>query len=272
MKRISIIIIVILALLAGLIFAKNIIAKNAVSAGVKAIAGLNLSMKSMDVGIFKSLIRIKELKLYNPSGFPDKLMLNMPEIYVDYNLGAFFKKKVHFEEIRLNLKEFVVVKNEKGELNLNALKVVQDKKEKKVSQEKKEKTKMPEFKIDVLELKIGKVIFKDYSQGTQLKIKEFNVNIDERYENITNAYAFASLIVTKALMNTTIGSLANFDLGLLKEGVSKTLKKATEAAVGVVDKDLEADVVGTGAKAEGVAKEKVKKAADTIKNILPFGE
>ena len=63
---------------------------------------------------------------------------------------------------------------------------------------------------------------------------EFNVNINEKYENITNPYSLVSLIVVKALMNTTIARLTNFDLRGLQGTVSQTLasaeKLATEAA------------------------------------------
>ncbi len=262
MKKLGIIMIIILVLSAALIISKNIIAKNALSAGVKSITGLNLSMESIDVNVFKSSIGIKDLKLYNPSGFPDKLMVNMPEIYVDYNLGAFFKKKIHLEKIKLNLREFVVVRNEKGELNLDSLKVSQAEKQKKSTQEKKEngkRAKLPDLRIDILELKIGKVIFKDYSRGTQPEVKEFKVNIDERYENITDPYSFVTLIVTKALMDTAIGGLADFDLGPLKEVISGTFKKTTEAAGDIVDKPLDLGV-------------EVEKAADMLKEVLPFGE
>jgi len=156
---------IILAILAALFFGKNVIIKTSVTAGVSAITGLKLSIRSMDIGIFKSLIGINKLQLYNPSGFVDELMIDLPEIYVDYNLGAFMKGKTHLEEVRLNLKEFVVVKNEAGELNLDSLKVVKTAEEEEVIDEgKKKKTEMPELQIDLLELRIDKVVYKDYSK------------------------------------------------------------------------------------------------------------
>jgi len=261
MKRIGIIIIIILLPLVIIISARNIIVKNAVSKGVKTMTGLDLNLKSINIGIFKSLIGIKGLNLYNPSGFTDRLMVNIPEIYVDYDLGAFLKKKVHFEEMRLNLKELVVVKNKKGQLNLNALKVTQAKGEKKESSKKpKEALK---FKIDVLQLKIGKVIFKDYSQGPKPQTKEFNINIDERYKNITDPYEFSKLVITKALMNTTIGNLANIDLGPLKKGASDALKKVKEEASSMVNKAL-----SSGAEAGKTAQDTINKKKDELINTI----
>ena len=114
MKKILIVVVILLVATAAVFAAKNVIAQIAVSQGVKAITGLRLDIGSMNVGILKTLLGIKDLKLFNPRGFQDKIMVDMPEIYVDYDLGAFLKGKVHLEEVRLNLKELTVVKNEKG--------------------------------------------------------------------------------------------------------------------------------------------------------------
>ena len=263
MKKIIIIVTIVLVILLVLSFAKNIIAKTSVSAGVRAMTGLKLSMKSMNIGVFRTLIGIKELKLHNPPGFPDKLMVSMPEIYVDYDLGAFLKKKVHLEEMRLNLKEFTVVKNEKGELNLDLLKVVQAQKEGKKPQEQ-EKGKAPEMQIDSLELKIGKVIYKDYSRGRVPSVREFKINLNERYENISNPYTLVSLIVVKALMNTTIARLADIDLDGLQGTISDTLASAQKIATEAAVKAQEA-VKETAEKTQEAAKQASQKAQEAAK-------
>ena len=223
MKKIITIIAVVLTVLFVLSFAKNIIARTSVSAGVKAVTGLKLSMRKLNIGVIRTLVEIKDLKLHNPQGFPEKLMVDMPQIYVDYDLGALFKKKVHLQDMKLNLKEFIVVKNETGELNLDSLKVVQAQKE---GKRPEEQGKAPEIQIDALELKVGRVLYKDYSKGEPPSIKEFKLNLNERYENISNPYSLVSLIVVKALMNTTIARVADFDLQGLQNTVSDTLASA----------------------------------------------
>ena len=275
MRKLFIIVSIIFVLLVAVFFGKNLIVKTSVKAGVKAMTGLKLNIKSMNVGILNSLIGINGLQLFNPPGFVDELMVDLPEIYVDYDLGAFIKRKIHLEEVRLNLKEFSVIKNEKGELNLDSLRVVEEKKEEKVEGEEKkekEKTKMPELLIDVLELKIGKVVYKDYSKGTPPKSKEFNVNIDERYENITNPRAFISLIIVKALKNTTIARLTNFNLGALQENVAGKLKETTQKVMETADKVIGTGKDDVGKKVKEAAKETIEKTTDTLKKFLPFGD
>ncbi len=263
---------IIFAIIIALFIGKNVIIKTSVTAGVKAMIGLKLSIGSMNVGVFKSLIGINELRLHNPQGFEDELMIDLPEIYVDYNLGAFMKGKTHLEEVRLNLKEFIVVKNEAGELNLDSLKVVksaeeeqEEGKEEEKGDGEKEKTKMPDIQIDLLELKIDKVIYKDYSKGTSPKVKEFNVNIDERYENITDPQSLGRLIIVKALKNTTIARLTNFDVVRLQKGIAGTVLKTAGNAL-----KTPVNAVEVG-KDIGAARKTVEKAADSIKKLLPFG-
>jgi hypothetical protein len=294
-KKIIIIPAIVFAVLIALFIAKNMIIKTSITTGVRAMTGLKLNIRSMNVGVFKSLIGINELQLHNPQGFEDKLMVDLPEIYVDYNLGAIMGGKVHLEEVRLHLKEFIVVKNKAGELNLDSLRVIKETEEveepKKGDTEKK-KTEMPDIQIDLLALKIDKVIYKDYSKGTPPKEKVFNVNIDEQYENITDPQSFVRLIIFKALKNTTIASLTNFDLGKLKSGISGTVKKTAEMAQEATGRALEAgkDASGKVQEAAGktvekatdagkdasekiqeAARESVKKATDSIKKLLPFG-
>ncbi len=276
-RKVIIIPVIVLVVIIALFFGKNMIIKTSVTTGVKAMTGLKLSIRSMNVGVFKSLIGINELQLHNPEGFKDALMMDLPEIYVDYNLGAIIGGKTHLEEVRLHLKEFVVVKNEAGELNLNSLKVVKSTKEEEEEGEaekddrEKEKTEMPDIQIDLLALKIDKVIYKDYSKGTSPKVKEYNVNIHERYEDITDPQSFVRLIIVKALKNTTIARLANFDIGQLQKGLTETVRKTAEKALETQVKAVEAGKNLLEGEVSETTNEAVEKATDTIKKLFPFG-
>ncbi len=266
MKKLGIVILIIAVLFIGLFLARNIIVKNVLSAGVKAFTGLGLKAESIDVGIPQTHISVQNLQLFNPPDFSDKVMLNMPEIYIDYDLGAFLNRKVHLEEIRINMQEFVVVKNKDGKLNLDSLKAVQAKK-KTAEEQKKEKAKLPEIQIDLLKLTIGKVIYKDYSAGgPEPSVREFNINIDEQFENITDPYALSSIILVKALSNTAISRLTNFDLSDLTQDVSAMAQKAAKESVEKISSEAQKAV----SDAADTLGEAGKKLTDTFK--LPFGK
>ncbi|MDD4183577.1 MAG: hypothetical protein PHT53_07150, partial [Candidatus Omnitrophica bacterium] len=240
-----------------LLLAKDLIIKTSVEKGVEIVTGLKLDIGSLNVGIFKPVTDIKNLRLFNPAGFPDKTMIDMPEIYVRYDLPAIIGGNIHLPEVRLGLREFVVVKNSKGELNLDALKNVQAQKKGESKAAEKPAGKAPKIKIDKLALNIGKVIYKDYSKGSTPSVKEFNINLNEVYTNIDDPYKLASLIVVKALIGTPIAALTNFDL------------KGLTGSVG----DITAGAQKMATEAASKAGETATQAVDKMKGLLtnPFG-
>jgi hypothetical protein len=146
-------------------------------------------------------------------------------IYVHYDLGSWAKDLIHLHEAKIHLKEFTVVKNDRGQLNIDALKSIQKTKDEKETPqaEPAQKAKMPNMRIDRLELNIGKVIYKDYSKAGGPLIREFNINLREKYSDITDPARLVNLIVLRALMNTAVAQLADFDLNFLKESLNSVL-------------------------------------------------
>ncbi len=259
MKKILTVVVIIVLTFAFLAAVKNTIAKIAVEKGVEVVAGLQMKMRALNIGLIKTVVDIKGLRIFNPPTFPDKVMLDAPEIYVDYDLGDIIKGKIHLKELRINVKEFIAVKKKDGELNLNSLRVVKDssgRKEEKPSQG----SAMPEVQIDTLSLKIGKVIYKDYSAGGEPSVKEFDINIDESHQDVDDPEKLVSLIVISALRKTAIARLTNFDLGNLEGIMSETIKLATTtassatAATQEVVKDTANVLKGTAAGLENVIK------------------
>jgi len=264
MKKILTVVIGVIAILLILSFVKDMFIKTSVEKGVELVTGLPLKMRSLNVGIINTLVNIRDLKLFNPVGYKDKIMLDMPEVYVDYNLPSIIKGKIHMQKMRLNLKEFTVIKNERGELNLDSLKVVQAQKEGRQPQEK-EAGKAPEMQIDSLELKIGKVVYKDYSKGGAPSVQEFKVNLDEKYKNIRDPYSLVSLIVVKTLMNTTIARLTDFDLKGLQGSISDTLATAQKVAAETAAQAKEV-LDKTAVQARQAAQEASQKAQEAVES------
>lgn len=251
---------IVLALAVFAVAAKNAIAKMAIEKGVRFATGLTLKMKSFDFSLTKSYVRIKGLQLYHPQGFQDRVMADLPEVNVDYELLALLKKQIHLEELHLHLKEFVVIKNERGGINLDALKPVQvqggpaepsapaktepaipsimflsedrdspRKGAKKISPARTKKWKGPEVQIDNLYLQIERVVYKDYS-GPTPTVRQFNVNINERYEDIQNLNYVISLIVVKVMMQTPIALLPDLDVSALQADAADALASSRRLA------------------------------------------
>ncbi|MCK9594862.1 MAG: hypothetical protein PHH68_05610 [Candidatus Omnitrophica bacterium] len=240
-KALTITLTVILGLAVILLLTKNMLVKFAVTNGIKALTGVTVKVESIKVGVFKQVVAVNNLQLFNPKEFTDQLMADIPEIYVDYDLGAFMKGKVHLKELRLNLKELAVNKSAKGKINLESLQSLQP----------KGSGPAPEIAIDLLKLDIDKVVYRDYSSGGSPQAREFNVNIHEQYENITDPNQLVMIILSRALVNTTIAQIAKIG-GPLKKALGSTVGAASEAVGNTI----------------GIAGDTVSKVTGTLKGLL----
>ncbi|MDA9101089.1 AsmA family protein [Omnitrophica bacterium] len=247
----------IFAVLLVLVIGKNLLAQVAVSAGVKAITGLDLTLGKLDLGLLSGKIDIKDLHLSNPKGFEEKTMVNLPEIFVKADLPSIIKGKIHVEDLRIHLKEFHVIKSKDGVLNLDALTAVAASKGEKPKAAEKKEAKPMNLQIDHLSLKVEKVTYVDHSVLGKTVSKDFNVNIDEEFNDITNPNALVAIIVSKALMNTTIGQLANIDLGAISDVGAQALESGKRLATDAGNQAKQA----LGSVTETVNTEKAKELA-----------
>jgi hypothetical protein len=227
--------VIVAAVVIVLFLAKDFVAGFVFTSGIKAFTDLPASVKGMKVGVFKSAVDIDNLKVYNPkNNFKDRVMLDIPDFYVHYDLWSMFSGKKHIKKMRLDLKEFYVIKNEGGELNIDSLKAIQSGGGKQgAKQAAKQDMK---FMIDELDLKIGKVIYKDYTKGGSPSVKEFNVGIEGINTNIVNSMRSLACCF-KALANHERGFPGNFDLNGLKavssEAMTPQRKRKTGGGRGI---------------------------------------
>lgn len=229
MKKILAVVLTVPVIFAGLVVAKDAIIKSAVVMGIQQVTGTAVEIDKFSLGLWAQKIHIEGLRVYNPEGFPEAVLLNVPQVAVDYDLQALLKKTLHLPLLRFNLQELTLVKNREGELNVDFLKVTQKAKD----DSKKNEVKKPEMipmRIDTMQLTLGRVILKDYSRGKEPKIQVFDVGVrDKTYKNITSANQLATLVLVEGIKPTAIksaavyGAAAFFGVGLIPVGVATVL-------------------------------------------------
>ncbi len=260
MKLLKLLLILVLIVVVGLVLARNIAVKTAVEIAVPAFTGLPVTIEKLDVGLTKTYINIEGLVVKNPEGFHDTSLVEIPKILVDYDLSAVLKGKIHLENLEFDLKQFSVVKNEKGKINLDSLKPLK-RAEQPAKPASEQKGKMPPIQIDFFHLKVGKASYVDFSGG-QAATQDFNVGLDEQYKDITDPNKLIALIVVKVMMRTPLAMLSGFNLGGLQGSVSGILGSATDMASQAAGKAL--DTFKAAASSTGVAESTVKEAAGTV--------
>jgi uncharacterized protein involved in outer membrane biogenesis len=279
MKKLGVLLVAAAALFLAFAVLKNSIAQSAVQGVVKKMTGLKLGMRSLDLQLRNTRILAKGIQLKNPAGFTDPVMVDMPTLDVDYELGSILKGAPHLETVELDLAQIVIIKNRDGKLNLDALKPAGGTKQ--TTEKPAQQTKAPQIRIDLLHLKIGKVVYKDYSNGGSPSVQEFDLRIDEQYRNITNINAIVPIIVSKALSNAVLGRLVNFDIkGLMSQmdlggvnfgsmglgSLSNLSSQAAQQAQGVLSgaqKMLQGAASGSG----NASKDLTKAADEAVKGV-----
>ena len=252
MKKIligSLVLILILFIL--VIAARNFIVQTLVTKGIEALAGVKVEMQKINIGLISPTVEISSLKVYNPSGFANRLMADIPLIYVDYDLGGFLKNRVHLNKIKIEIRELSVVLNEQGKLNFNSLAMLMP---------KPGGNKPPEVNIDELYLKIGKVGYKGYFSVIGAKEMEFNPNIEETFKDVTNPAQLAGDILKKILSWIGISDLAKFDIAGQVADIKQSASEALGRSVEIVQSSVK--------EVESSAKESVDKAKEDLKKIF----
>ncbi|MFB3919514.1 MAG: hypothetical protein ACE14U_05535 [Candidatus Velamenicoccus archaeovorus] len=230
MKKILLIVVIVLIALPVIAVLRDQIIKNTVTITTTQVTGAPVSIDSFSLGVIRQTVTIKGFKLYNPPGFPKELFVDMPTVHVAFVLGDILKKKIHFKEIEIALKELVIIKDKEGKMNVDALKVAEAPQRPKGETTRKQPTGQLPLQIDLLKLSIGKIVYKDYSKGETPKIQIYDLGYKQKtYRNITSAQQLVALILSEAMKNTAIKSANIYavssilGVGFLPAGVAITL-------------------------------------------------
>lgn len=224
-----------LLLAAVLIVFRNFIARSALTYTLSA-AGLKAQVSRVDIGITKPYLRISGLTVSNPSVAKDEIMIDLPEFYVEYSLLDIMKNRFFFPRMRVDLKELVLRRDKAGMSNTGPLEslVPAD----------KGGGKAPQWRIDLLELKIGRIVYAGYStSGKSLKY-DITLNLDQSYRNVDNPAGIGADIFASFM-----GAQGREIFQGVKGTVADTGKKAVDAVKDTVSGTTEGvkDVVGGAA-------------------------
>jgi hypothetical protein len=218
-------ILIITAVVFFLWWLKDFVIKTAIEMSSSKVIGAQMKMGGFSLDLFKKQVHIRDFKMYNPPGFPDRIFLTMPEVAVDIDLQELRQGRMHFPLVIFNLDQVVVFKNKEGKLNIDSIKIIEEQK----AANKGKPTKLPVFKIHVLKINIGKVIMEDYTRTPTL-VQGYDVRIkDKTIKNIDGVPKLVTAVLIEAIKPTAIRSA-----GLLAAEALMGVGFLPAAAIGVV--------------------------------------
>ena len=239
MKKIIIIVLIIIAGLVVLSVVKDQVLNSLISYGATKSTGARVQMGGFSLGILKQSVKISNLAIDQPKGFGRGRLAVIPFAYVKADIFSLLGGKLHIPEAEFEIKELILVKNKEGKMNVDSLSVAQKKEEEPAVE--KEAGKKVSFTIDLLKLKIGRVISKDYSIGEQPVIKVYEVGLNKSYKNINSQRQLIALIITEPMKAAGIRGAAIYGVSALT-GVAVL---PVAAAFTLFGKDSMAETVNT---------------------------
>ncbi len=205
MKKFLIVLGIVVFSLAGIVVIKDQAIKSVVTTVASKITGAPVHMDGFALNFLSSTINISGFKMYNPVGFQRGILVSCPKIKVIYDPVALFKPKRHFLLIEIELKEMGLTKNKEGKLNVDSLAIVQ---------QSKSSAPTPML-IDLLTLKIGKIIYKDYSAGVEPSVRVYDVNKEKSYKGIPTAQQLALLVLAEPMKAAAIKNAQIYGVALV---------------------------------------------------------
>ncbi|MFA5320448.1 MAG: hypothetical protein WC418_04625 [Candidatus Omnitrophota bacterium] len=231
-------------LTAVMLLFRNIIAKTALTYALSA-AGLKGEVSRVNIGIFKPYLRVAGLTVRNPAIAKDETMIDLPEFYVEYSPVDILNNRLFFPKMRVNLKEMILTRDKNGVSNTKPLE----------SLIPQGSGKPPQWRIDLLELKIGRIVYNGYSMSGKKVKYDINLNFDQSYRNVDNPAKIGSDIFS-AFMGQEGKEIF--------QGVKGTVEDTGKKAAGAVKDTVSGTAEGIGS---GV-KDVVGGAAKGLKDLL----
>jgi len=208
-KKIGILILVVV-LLFVFCLARDFFIKSLIGSVAASVTGAPTSIGSLSLSVIRQTVKISDFKMYNPKGFPRDILVDIPRINVACNLGALITGKIHLRQLDLEIKEIGMVKNKEGKLNIDSLKIAEDKSGK----EEKKPAKQMAMQIDTLGLGMGRVVSRDYSVEGPPVIKVYDINLKKTYKNIIIAEQLLTLIISEPLKAAGIQGLKVYGVAM----------------------------------------------------------
>ncbi len=205
MKKFLIVLGIVVFSLACIAIFKNLVIKSIVTTTASRIAGAPVHMDGFSLNILSSTIHISGFKMYNPSGFPEGILVSCPKIKVIYDRTTLFKRKRRFLIVEVELKEMGLTKNKEGKLNVDSLKIVKN----------SEFSPPVPMQVDLLTISIGKIVYKDYTIGTEPSVRVYDVNTHKSYKGIPTAQQLALLVLAEPMKTAGIKGAAIYGAAML---------------------------------------------------------
>lgn len=185
-KKLLIFLLLLLIFGFGLFLLRQKVTKFAVEIFLSGRLGTKVSMDRFQLNLALGHLNIEGLKIRNPSGFSNNILLDVPRVMVKFDPILFTTGRLYASYADIHLKNLLLEKDKQGRMNVDSLKISQS------------TTPAFIFRINLLDLQINQVVEKDCRYVKPL-VKGHDLNIRKSYRNITGVNQLILLMLADPL-------------------------------------------------------------------------
>src|SRR6266487_2288520 len=185
MKKFLLWLIAILGVLLGLgligLRFRNSNLKRDLEKSIHASTGLRVEIEKFKRGLRTTAIQMQGFKLYNRPEFGNSVLLDVPDLLVEFDPELASQGKLRFKQLRVNIAELNVIRDAAGQWNIE--KVEKEMTENNTARTKRKKPRLEFAGIDELRFTIGRINYTDMQKPS--RSRQINVNLrDELVQGI----------------------------------------------------------------------------------------
>ncbi len=193
------VIVAVICILTAAVLLRNVIVKAAVERIGSHILGAQVGIERFSIGLVRQSVRIQGLKVHQPHGFGDGMFLSVPEIEIHADFRSLLSGRIYIRRANIFVNESVIIRDKSGSLNTDALKVVKN------ASSNPTPATSTKFHIKELKLSINRVVYEDFSRGSNPVVKVYDVGIKGKvFRDIDGVGKLATLIVVQTMGPTAI--------------------------------------------------------------------
>ena len=201
--------VVLLVVAAGVFLFRTLVAGIMVNYTVEGMIGAPVKVGKLSLDLPNNTINMANFKIFNPKGFPKGILMDITSLKLVFNKITPLRQKdmvITFMDIKL--KEVVIVKNKDGKLNADALKFVPPK-----GEEKETKAIPTHMPVELMELSMDRVVYKDYAVKDAPSVLVFDVNMkDKKYKKMPGIEVVLAVILKEALTKAAVQNAAIYGI------------------------------------------------------------
>jgi len=194
-RLIASLILVFLVATAVVSLTKEIVIRHWVREGFQDQLNLLVKTQEIYISLLRPRLTFEGLYVLNPSAFGDQWLTNVSDVVIDYDISDLFRRKFRIKQMKLDILEINIVKNAKGEINLNS-----------IGHNENVKAKHLDLSIENLDLSIRRVTYQDLSMDIPVKVYDLNIK-DLKFQNIESLNALSRLVAVKVLERIGLNQL-----------------------------------------------------------------